>query len=298
MTDPATLRKRIAELEAENRELRSKQDGGSIGSKGFSTMGNKGSGNSMPSKDWMNFSGGALERPTTANTANQSQQLKDIQEELKFEKKDKKKLTDQVEDLKRELQKQQFSSFTSSSSSISVTSGRLPPVPGVREISLEDIEVGEQISQGGFSTIHKGTLNGTTVAIKKIFDPRLTEELLNEIYNEIVMQSILRHPNIALLMGVVPKIPQIVIAFEYMSQGSLFNLLHHKKSQIQLSMESRIKMAKETAVVFLYMHQLGIVHRDIKSHNVLIDEHNNVKVCDFGLARFKVQYSNWLTHIG
>jgi hypothetical protein len=60
-------------------------------------------------------------------------------------------------------------------------------------------------------------LNGTPVAIKKIFDPRLTDDLLSEIYNEIVMQSILRHPNIALLMGVMPKIPNIVIVFEIMN---------------------------------------------------------------------------------
>lgn len=49
---------------------------------------------------------------------------------------------------------------------------------GVREITLSDLEVGEQIGQGGFSTIHKGKLNGTPVAIKKVFDPRLTDELL------------------------------------------------------------------------------------------------------------------------
>jgi serine/threonine protein kinase len=132
-------------------------------------------------------------------------------------------------------------------------------------------------------------LNGTPVAIKKIFDPRLTEELLNEIHNEIVMQSILRHPNIALLMGMMPKIPQIVIVFEYVSQGSLFNLLHHKKSVVQLSIEVRLRIARESALVFQYMHQLGIVHRDIKSHNILIDDNLNVKVCDFGLARFKVK---------
>ena len=56
--------------------------------------------------------------------------------------------------------------------------GRLPAVPGVREVTINDIELGEQIGQGGFSTIHKGKLNGTPVAIKKIFDPRLTDELL------------------------------------------------------------------------------------------------------------------------
>lgn len=100
---------------------------------------------------------------------------------------------------------------------MSATAGRLPKVPGVREITIADLEFGEQIGQGGFSTIHKGFLNGSPVAIKKIFDPRLTDELLAEIQNEIVMQSILRHPNIALLMGVIPQIPNIVIVFEHVA---------------------------------------------------------------------------------
>ena len=77
-----------------------------------------------------------------------------------------------------------------------MTAGRLPPVAGVREISMEDLEFGEKIGQGGFSVIHKGYLNGTPVAIKK---------------------AILRHPNIALLMGVMPKIPNIVIVFEHVA---------------------------------------------------------------------------------
>lgn len=55
------------------------------------------------------------------------------------------------------------------------------------------------------------------MAIKKIFDPSITDDLLAEIQNEIVMQSILRHPNIALLMGVMPKIPNIVIVFEHVA---------------------------------------------------------------------------------
>ena len=48
-------------------------------------------------------------------------------------------------------------------------------------MTIEDIALGEKIAQGGFSVIHKGRLNGTPVAIKKIFDPRLTDELLQEI---------------------------------------------------------------------------------------------------------------------
>jgi len=49
-----------------------------------------------------------------------------------------------------------------------------------------------------------------------------------------------------------------------------------------------LQIAIDTAIVFEYMHHLGIAHRDIKSHNVLIDNNFNVKVCDFGLAKFTV----------
>lgn len=104
------------------------------------------------------------------------------------------------------------------------------------------------------------------------------------------MQAILRHPNIALLMGVMPKIPNIVIVFEYVAQGSLYNLLHMKKNQFDIDIQKRIKIAYDTARVFQYMHTLGIVHRDIKSHNILIDHNLEVKICDFGLARFKVNF--------
>lgn len=82
------------------------------------------------------------------------------------------------------------------------------------------------------------------------------------------------------------KIPNIVIAFELMPY-SLYNLLHLKKGAIQLNAEEKLKIARDVARTFQYMHSLGIVHRDLKSHNILVDEHLNIKICDFGLARFK-----------
>jgi serine/threonine protein kinase len=97
-------------------------------------------------------------------------------------------------------------------------------------------------------------------------------------------------------MGVIPKIPNIVIVFELMSFGSLYSILHLKKSSIQISLEERLRIARDIARVFHYMHQLGIVHRDLKSHNILVDEHLTIKVCDFGLARFKVISITSLTY--
>ena len=118
-------------------------------------------------------------RPQTASTGNA--RAAHLENQLKEEKRQNGALLAQIESLKKEIVKANFASFTQGASEVSTTAGRLPVVPGVREISMADIEVAEQIGQGGFSTIHKGMLNGTPVAIKKIFDPSITNELLAEI---------------------------------------------------------------------------------------------------------------------
>lgn len=83
--------------------------------------------------------------------------------------------------------------------------------------------------QGGFSTVHKGVFRGTNVAIKVIFDPNITQDLLDEVHNEVKMLTKLRHPNIVLLMGIVTKEANLCIITEFIPNGDLFNLLHKTK---------------------------------------------------------------------
>ena len=157
---------------------------------------------------------------------------------------------------------------------------------GVTEIDYEELELGEIVSQGGFSVVHKGSWRGSPVAVKVIVDPIITPELQEEFENEISMLGYLRHPNTVLLMSICSR-PHLTIVTDFAEQGSLFDLLH--KSREAVPEETKLRIATQIARVFMFYHQSGVVHRDLKTMNVLLDNSHNVKICDFGLARFKTE---------
>ena len=96
-------------------------------------------------------------------------------------------------------------------------------------------------------------------------------------------------------MGCCPSIPNIVIVYELVD-NSLFHMLHVDRNR-NIPLPQRVKIGLDCARVYHYMHNLGIVHRDIKSHNVLIDNNYHVKVCDFGLSKFIVSNVNIVSNI-
>lgn len=95
-----------------------------------------------------------------------------------------------------------------------------------------------------------------------------------------------RHPNIVLMLAAITTPPQLLLVMELVKEGTLFDLIHRRK--IALSDGDKRKIALQLVTVIAYLHRMGIVHRDIKSHNILLDKSYNIKLCDFGLARHKV----------
>ena len=103
--------------------------------------------------------------------------------------------------------------------------------------------------------------------------------------NEVTMLSKFRHPNIVLMLGICSVPPKLCIVMEYFPEGSLYDFLF--KHRRELSADQRRSVIKQVVGVLHYLHSHNIVHRDIKSHNFLVDKQLNVKLCDFGLARSK-----------
>ncbi|XP_027937083.1 serine/threonine-protein kinase CTR1-like isoform X3 [Vigna unguiculata] len=157
------------------------------------------------------------------------------------------------------------------------------------DIPWSELILKENIGTGSFGTVLRADWRGSDVAVKILkvqgFDPGRFEEFLKEVS----LMKRLRHPNIVLLMGAVIQPPKLSIVTEYLSRGSLYELLHMPNVGSSLSERCRLKMAYDVASGMNYLHQMRppIVHRDLKSPNLLVDDSYTVKVCDFGLSRTK-----------
>nr|XP_043611427.1 serine/threonine-protein kinase CTR1 [Erigeron canadensis] len=160
----------------------------------------------------------------------------------------------------------------------------------VFDIPWNDIVLKEKIGEGSFGTVCRADWNGEDVAVKTLsFEQDFHPEKFNEFWREVAIMRRLQHPNIVLFMGVVTQPPNMSIVTEYLPRGSLFKLLHKPGPKKILDERHRLKMAFDVAKGMNYLHKRNppIVHRDLKSPNLLVDKNYTVKVADFGLSRLK-----------
>ncbi|KAL7608120.1 hypothetical protein Lser_V15G12926 [Lactuca serriola] len=127
------------------------------------------------------------------------------------------------------------------------------------------------------------------VAVKVLTVQDFQDDQLKEFLREVSIMKRVRHPNVVLFMGAVTVRPHFSIVTEYLPRGSLFRLIHRPTAGEIMDQRRRIRMALDVAKGINYLHCLNppIVHWDLKSPNLLVDKNWNVKVCDFGLSRFK-----------
>lgn len=151
-------------------------------------------------------------------------------------------------------------------------------------INFDEIQFLDKVGEGGFGEVFLGKWNGVKVAIKKLSVKHFkNRENISKFINEINIISSLRHPNIVLYIGASIDCDNYYMITEYLPGGSLFDYIRKGKGFIE---KEQISIAYEMAVAVLYLHSRSIVHCDLKSSNILIDNNQKVKIGDFGLSQF------------
>ncbi|KAF2074324.1 hypothetical protein CYY_004384, partial [Polysphondylium violaceum] len=152
----------------------------------------------------------------------------------------------------------------------------------LKPISYQDIETHSELGKGVSGIVWKGVWKGNVVAIKSF-----NEEALGfnerEFLSEATIMSILRHPNIVHCIGGSRTQGRMFLVSDYYCRGSLYKVIH--ANEIPLSNAKIVHIALQAAIGMEYLHSLGIIHRDLKSGNLLIDQEWNVGICDFGVSR-------------
>ena len=145
---------------------------------------------------------------------------------------------------------------------------------------------GGKLGEGGFGGVYKGLLSESNVevAVKRV--SKGSKQGKKEYMSEVKIISRLRHKNLVQLIGWCHEQRELLLVYEYMPYGSLDSHLFGAK--VMLTWPVRHKIAQGLASALLYLHEEWeqcVVHRDIKSSNIMLDSNFNAKLGDFGLAK-------------
>ncbi|XP_020106137.1 LEAF RUST 10 DISEASE-RESISTANCE LOCUS RECEPTOR-LIKE PROTEIN KINASE-like 1.2 isoform X4 [Ananas comosus] len=156
------------------------------------------------------------------------------------------------------------------------------------EAATDGFSDSRELGDGGFGTVYKGILrDGRVVAIKRLYENNWRR--VEQFKNEVAILSLIRHPNLVALYGCTSRHSrELLLVYEYISNGTIADHLHGSRADERaLTWPRRLSIAIETADALAYLHAVNppIIHRDVKTNNILLDADFHVKVADFGLSR-------------
>ena len=159
-------------------------------------------------------------------------------------------------------------------------------------VKAEELDLVRRVGVGGYGEVFEGWWCGTHVAVKKLLASALAPEnkagaqsSFRGFVKEIQMLARLRHPNILLLVGFCIDQGSQAIISEFCTLGSVWDAIHSPERQGDLTRERKMSIVLQVAAAMSYLHKSGIVHRDLKSPNILLTGAWQARVADFGLSR-------------
>lgn len=198
-------------------------------------------------------------------------------------------LTAEIARLKLEVEQARLKEVTLTS--------RLKAAQASWEVDCRELMPEQRIGKGAFSEMWKGTWRSTPVAIKMLkFEPNQSgeEEGLKKFYEEVMVLSKLRHPNIVLFMAACARPPKVCIITEFCAGGNVYDAIR-RSTWTTLGHLDFVSMSRDVARGVGYLHAMGLIHRDLKSQNLLLNrritegakesQKPHIKVADFGLSR-------------
>ncbi|KAJ9546540.1 hypothetical protein OSB04_019083 [Centaurea solstitialis] len=154
------------------------------------------------------------------------------------------------------------------------------------ESSTNNFAESEILGEGGFGCVYKARLDDSLfVAVKRLDGG--SQDAIKEFQTEVDLLTKIQHPNIITLLGYCVHNETRLLVYELMHNGSLETQLHGPSSGSNLTWHCRMKIALDTARGLEYLHENckpSVIHRDLKSSNILLDSSFNAKLSDFGLA--------------
>jgi len=155
------------------------------------------------------------------------------------------------------------------------------------EINSEELKIGKTVGSGNFGVVYQGEWRGGIVAIKQLLikqqvSPTESEkELVDFLAEAAIMKRLRPHTNVVQFLGITTK-PHLCIVAEFLANGSLQSYLQNVP---KLDVETIIKFVTGIAAGMYHLHFEGIVHRDLATRNVLLNQGLVPKISDFGLSR-------------
>ncbi len=160
-------------------------------------------------------------------------------------------------------------------------------------IASEDFTKEKVLGQGGFGKVYFGKWQAAPVAVKELLVQTITDAFIKTFRSEAEIMANCQHPNTVRLFGVCLEEGKLALLMEYLDKGSLYGLLQNK--DLPLPWTLRYSIAADIGRGIAYLHSQKIIHRDLKSLNILIARDDTAKITDFGLAKIRLETSSKMT---